>query len=240
MTVLLEACVDSVASARAAEAGGADRLELAARMDLDGLTPPAALVAQVLACVRIPVVVLVRPRAGGFAYDPGEREAILDAVDAARSLGAHGVALGALRGDGTLDTEFLAGLAAAARPLRITCHRAFDRTPDLPGALEELVALGFDRVLTNGGAADAEAGLATLRRLARTAAGRIAVVAGGGVTAEVARRLAEAGVPEVHAYRALLGPTGVTDAARVRELLGALARGAQSRGSGPATPGTVE
>lgn len=239
MTVLLEACVDSVASARAAEVGGADRLELAARMDLDGLTPPVALVAQVLACVRIPVVVLVRPRAGGFTCVPGEREAMLDAVEAARSLGAHGVAVGALREDGALDTDFLAGVAAAARPLRLTCHRAFDRTPDLPGALEELVALGFDRVLTSGGAADAGAGVETLRRLARAGAGRIAVVAGGGVTAEVASRLAAAGVPEVHAHRALLGPAGVTDAGRVRDLLAALGRGDQSRGSGPATPGTV-
>ncbi len=237
--VLLEACVDSVASARAAESGGADRLELAARMDLDGLTPPATLVAQVLACVRIPVVVLVRPRAGGFTYDPGEREAMLDAVGAARSLGAHGVAVGALREDGALDTDFLAGVAAAARPLRLTCHRAFDRTPDLPGALEELVALGFDRVLTSGGAADAGAGVETLRRLARAGAGRVAVVAGGGVTAGVAGRLAAAGVPEVHAHRALLGPAGVTDAGRVRDLLAALGRGDQSRGSGPATPGTV-
>lgn len=240
MTVRLEACVESVASARAAEAGGADRLELAARMDLDGLTPPAVLVAQVLACVRIPVVVLVRPREGGFTYDPGERGAILDAVQAARALGAHGVAVGALRSDGSLDREFLARLAEAARPLRVTCHRAFDRAADLSGALEELVALGFDRVLTSGGAVDAAAGIESLRALVRAADGRIAVVAGGGVTPGVAHRLAEAGVPEVHAHRALLGPTGLTDAARVRALLGALGRGAQSRGSGPAAPGTVE
>lgn len=240
MTVLLEACVDSVASARAAEAGGADRLELAARMDLDGLTPPAVLVAQVLACVRVPVVVLVRPRGGGFTYDPGECEAILDAVRAARALGAEGVAVGALRGDGSLDTAFLADLAAAARPLRLTCHRAFDRTPDPLRALEELVELGFDRVLTSGGAVDAAAGMASLRALVRAAGGRIVVVAGGGVTAGVAGRLAEAGVPEVHAYSALLGPTGLTDAARVRALLDALGRGGQSRGNGPAVPGTVE
>jgi copper homeostasis protein len=240
MTILLEACVDSVASALAAEAGGADRLELAARMDLGGLTPPMALVAQVLACVRIPVVVLVRPRGGGFRCDPGEREAIRDAVDAARALGAHGVAVGALREDGSLDTDFLGNLVAAARPLRVTCHRAFDRTPDPLGALEELVALGFDRVLTSGGAADAPSGIEVLRALVRAAAGRIAVVGGGGVTVEAARRLMAAGVPEVHAYRALLGPAGVTDAGRVRELLGALGRSAQSRGSGPATPGTTE
>ncbi len=240
MTVLFEACVDSVASAVAAEAGGADRLELAARMDLDGLTPPAALVAQVLACVRVPVVVLVRPRGGGFTYDPGEREAILDAVQAARALGAHGVALGVLRDDGSLDTDFLGSLVAAARPLRVTCHRAFDRTPDLLRALEELVALGFDRVLTSGGAADAAEGMAALRGLARAAAGRIAIVAGGGVNAGVARRLAAAGVPEVHACRALLGPAGVAEAGRVRQLLEALGRGPQWIGSGPATPGTTE
>jgi len=240
MTVLLEACVDSVASAVAAEAGGADRLELAARMDLDGLTPPLALVAQVLACVRVPVVVLVRPREGGFSYDPGERESIRDAVDAARALGAHGVAVGALREDGALDTDFLADLVAAARPLRVTCHRAFDRTPDPLGALEELVALGVDRVLTSGGAVDAAAGIEPLRALVRAAGGRIAVVAGGGVTPEMAGRLAAAGVREVHSYRALLGPAGVADAGRVRELLRALGCDAQSRGSGPATPGTAE
>lgn len=237
--VLLEACVDSLASALAAEAGGADRLELAIRMDLDGLTPPPALVARVLACVRVPVVVLVRPRDGGFAYDAGERAAMLDAVGAARALGAHGVAVGALREDATLDPEVLGELAAAARPLGITCHRAFDRTPDLPAALEALVALGVDRVLTSGGAADAPAGLPALRRLARQAGDRIAVVAGGGVTAEAAPRLAAAGIREVHAHRALLGASGVTDAARVRALLDALGRRGQSSGSGPATPGTT-
>lgn len=239
MTVLLEACVDSVASARAAEAGGADRLELATRMDLDGLTPPAALVAQVLACVRIPVVVLLRPRGGDFAYDPGEREAIVDAVASARTLGAHGVAVGALRDDGRLDTGFLAGLVATARPLRVTCHRAFDRTPDRLAALEDLVTLGFDRVLTSGGAASAAAGLEALRMLVGAAAGRIAVVAGGGVTADVARRLVQAGVREVHAYRALLGPAGIVEAECLRRLREAIGRAPQSSGSGPATPGTA-
>lgn len=238
--VLLEACVDSLASTLAAEAGGADRLELAARMDLDGLTPPATLVAQVVACVRLPVVVLVRPRAGGFAYDAGERSAMLDAVAAARTLGAHGVAVGALRADDTLDTAFLGELVEAARPLRVTCHRAFDRTPERLAALESLVALGVDRVLTSGGAPDAATGLPALRELVRAAAGRIVVVAGGGVTTTVAVRLAEAGVREVHAHRALLGAAGTTDADRVRAFLAALGRAPQSSGSGPATPGTTE
>jgi copper homeostasis protein len=239
VTVLLEACVDSLPSALAAEAAGADRLELAVRMDLDGVTPPAALLAQVLACVRIPVVVLVRPRGGDFAYAAAERAAILDAVSAARTLGAGGVVTGALEGDGTLDAGFLAEVVAAAGPLPVACHRAFDRTPDLAASLELLVRLGIRRVLTSGGAPDAGSGLEALRGLTRVAAGRIAVLAGGGVTPEVARRLAAAGLPEVHAHRALLGPGGVVGVAEVRAMLGALGRTAQSSGSGPATPGTT-
>lgn len=231
--------MDSLASALAAEAGGADRLELASRMDLDGLTPPPALVAQVLACVRIPVVVLVRPRDGGFAYSAAEREEMREAVRAARTLGAHGVAVGALLGDGSLDTGFMADLVALARPLAVTCHRAFDRAADRTAALDQLVLLGVDRVLTSGGAADVTAGLPALRALASAAGDRIAVVAGGGVTPGAAVRLAEAGVREVHAHRSLLGPGGVVEAARVGEMLAALGRPAYRSGSGPATPGTT-
>lgn len=239
MSITLEACVDSLGSALAAEAGGADRLELAVRMDLDGLTPPPALLAQVLACVRIPVVVLVRPRDGGFEYDAGEQEEILEAIRTARMLGAHGVAVGALHGDRSLDAGFMAELAGLARPLAVTCHRAFDRTPDLGTALEELVELGVDRVLTSGGAADVTAGLPALRALVGAAGDRIAIVAGGGVTPEAAGRLAAAGVREIHAHRSLLGPGGVVDPARVGAMLAALGRPAYRSGSGPATPGTT-
>lgn len=238
MSITLEACVDSLASARAAEAGGADRLELAARMDLDGLTPPPALLAQVLACVRIPVVVLVRPRDGGFAWDAPERAEQVEAVRAARVLGAHGVAVGALHQDGRLEEGFLGELVAAARPLRVTCHRAFDRTPDRAGALEQLVRLGVDRVLTAGGPAGVGEGLPELARLARAAGDRIAVVAGGGVTLEMVPRLVAAGIREVHAHRALLGAAGVVDPARVEALRAAPGSTGQSSGSGPATPGT--
>jgi copper homeostasis protein len=106
---------------------------------------------------------------------------------------------GVLRAEGTLDVERMRELVALARPLKVTCHRAFDRTPDKLAALDELIALGVDRVLTTGGASDAHAGRQELRRLVERSRGRIAVLAGGGVRVHNWREIvADSGVREIH------------------------------------------
>ncbi|MBL8996636.1 MAG: copper homeostasis protein CutC [Gemmatimonadetes bacterium] len=199
LTLLVEAYVESVESARAAEESGAGRLELCGP-GLGGLTPSAALLATVLAHARVPVHVMVRPRESGFVYDDAEFAAMRRGVELAKGAGAAGVVFGMLRADGTLDAERMRTLIALARPLRVACHRAFDRTPDADAALDTLLALGVDLVLTSGHAPTALEGAAVLARHVRRAAGRITILAGGTVRAEnVAAIVAASGVREVHA-----------------------------------------
>ncbi|HEV2291228.1 MAG TPA: copper homeostasis protein CutC [Gemmatimonadales bacterium] len=199
--VLFEACVESMAEAVAAERGGAGRIELCVDLAIDGTTPPAAMIGEVCRAVKIPVMVLVRPRGGDFHYSPHEVSAMCEDIGRARSLGAAGVVIGALAADGGIDRAVTECLVKAARPMSITFHRAFDVVPDRIVALETLIALGVDRVLTSGGATTAEVGVPELTRLVERAAGRIGILAGGRVRAENVGAIVQAtGVREVHAH----------------------------------------
>jgi len=191
--------VDTVDGALAAERAGADRAELCSALELGGLTPGPGTLAEARAQLAIPLVVLVRPRRGDFLYSPADLAAAWRDVQAARAAGADGVALGLLDREGDLDRERTAALVEFARPMTVTFHRAFDLMRDRERALEQLVELGIERVLTSGGASDVHAGEKSLARLVERAAGRIVVMAGGGVRpATVAQLVASTGVPEVH------------------------------------------
>lgn len=145
-------------------------------------------------------MVMVRPRGGDFVYTPDEAEALRRDVAAVGAAGAHGVVTGALTREGGIDMPLMHVLVAAAAPLPVTCHKAFDAARDLDAALEQLVALGIRRVLTSGGATTAVRGATTLRRLVQRAAGRVTVMAGGQVRASsVGALIAATGVTEVHA-----------------------------------------
>lgn len=191
MKILIEACVDSVESALAAEAGGADRVELCDGLVEGGLTPSAGKIALCRERLKIPIVVLIRPRGGDFLYSEGEVELMVRDIYVAKELGAAGVAVGALRPDGRVDQGWMTTMIAAARPMQVVFHRAFDGTPDPLEALETLKALGVDRVLTAGQAATALEGAAMLDRLVTAAQGRIAILAGGGVNEENALPLVQ-------------------------------------------------
>ena len=197
---LLEVCVDSIASLAAAQEAGAGRIELCARLDLDGLSPTAELLEQALVIARVPVCVMVRPRAGEFVVRAGERERMAGEVRALRERRVVGVVLGLLTSAGEIDMEATRNLVELARPLSVTFHRAFDQARDPAAALERLIELGVDRVLTSGGAPTAWEGRATLRALVERARGRITVMAGGNVRADHAQALLDAtGVDELHA-----------------------------------------
>lgn len=203
---MLEACVETLEEARAAEAGGAARIELCVNLAEQGTTPPDALLASCLSVLRIPVFAMVRPRGGSFVYTPEEITTMREDVRRARALGAHGIVTGALTEAGTVAEEPMRALVEAAMPLPTTFHRAFDATTDRAGALEVLVSLGASRVLTAGGAATAAQGAAEIARLVRLAAGRLIVVAGGGIRAHNAAALVAAtGVAEVHAHVTAVG-----------------------------------
>lgn len=207
---LLEVCVDTVDGALAAEQAGADRVELCSALELGGLTPGPGTLAEARERLSIPLVVLVRPRRGDFLYSPADLAAAWRDVEAARAAGADGVALGLLDQHGDLDRERTAALVELARPMTVTFHRAFDLARDRERTLEQLVELGVERVLTSGGASDVQAGEQALARLVDRAAGRIAVLAGGGVGPATVAQLVEAtGVPEVHLSARVLEPSAM-------------------------------
>jgi copper homeostasis protein len=191
--------VDSVESARAALAGGADRLELCDNLVEGGTTPSAGTIAVCVAKVALPVFVLVRPRGGDFVYDETEAAVMLRDVATARELGALGIVTGALTAPGDVDEPLMRALVDAAGPLPVTFHRAFDVCRDRDAALATLLRLGVRRVLTSGGAATALDGAPEIHRLSALAGDRLAILAGGGVNESNARELVlETGVREIH------------------------------------------
>ncbi len=148
--MLFECCVDSVDGAVAAEQGGADRVELCAALIEGGLTPSAGSIAFARERLKIPIHVMIRPRGGDFLYSTSELEVMRRDIDTAKRLKADGVVLGVLDADGRIAGERTRELTERARPLSVTFHRAFDMASDPRLALEELIAVGVDRVLTSG------------------------------------------------------------------------------------------
>ena len=199
MKYFREACCTSLEAVLAAERTGAQRVELCERLEVGGVTPSEPLLRSVLAATHLPVNVLVRPRGGDFVYTEEETQAMLEGIRLCRELGVNGVVIGALTSAGEVDLPLMRRLIAAARPLSVTFHRAFDETADPLAALEDVIALGCDRLLTSGHAPDAFTGRALIGELVRRAAGRIVVMAGCGVRpgniAEIARACA---APEYH------------------------------------------
>jgi copper homeostasis protein len=197
--MLIEAYVDSLASARAAEAAGAGRLELCGPGE-GGLTPSDDLLRQVMAVSKVPVHAMIRPREGDFVYSDDEIEAMRRSIESAKRAGAAGVVLGVLREDSTIDAERMWELIGRARAMRVGFHRAFDRTPDADVALDTLLQLGVDLVLTSGHAATALEGAATIARHVTRGGDRMTILAGGTVrAANVAALVERTGVREVHA-----------------------------------------
>jgi|HubBroStandDraft_1064217.scaffolds.fasta_scaffold65525_2 copper homeostasis protein len=191
-TPLFELCAESVEAAAAAQAGGADRIELCSELARGGLTPNPELLTASLAAVSIPLYVLIRPRSGDFVFSLEEFAQMRQQVEQAKEAGATGVAIGVLLGDGRVDVERTRELIELARPMKITFHRAFDETPDLCEALEDVIAAGADSLLTSGGAAEVLRGADCIGSLVRMAGERLHIIAGGGLKlatlTEVVRR----------------------------------------------------
>jgi copper homeostasis protein len=197
--VRVEVCVDSVASAKAAERGGAARLELCAGIIEGGTTPSAGLIETTRAAVTIDVHVMIRPRGGDFCYDNDEFRIMQRDIELAKKLQADGVVLGILDLDGNVDIARTRQLVHLARPLAVTFHRAFDMTMDLSRALEDVCSSGADRVLTSGGKQKALQAKVLITQLVKQAGDRIVVMAGSGIKPENAADLIEAtGVTEIH------------------------------------------
>jgi len=189
---LLEISVETLEGAMAAERGGADRIELCGDLSLGGVTPGADLVRTVHEQVRIPIFVMIRPRAGDFVYSTAEFAEMKRSIVGAKESGMDGVVLGVLKKDHRVDVERTRELVELVRPLPVTYHRAFDEPADLHQALEDVIQSGAKRILTSGGAKSAQEGAAVLAKLIEAAGEWIVILPGAGISArnieQVARR----------------------------------------------------
>lgn len=214
----LECCCTDDGEAVEAQAGGALRIELCEDLPSGGVTPSIENIKKTLSSVDIPVNVLVRPRPGDFVYSEEDILKALESIRACRDLGVNGVVIGALRKDGSVDVETMGRLMDAAKGMEITFHRAFDECSSPFEALEDIISLGCDRLLTAGHAADVTEGASTLGDLRRKAAGRIIIMAGSGVRpGNVAALELSAGIKEFHSSSH--GPSGRTDRETVSRII---------------------
>ncbi len=198
--MLLEICTDSLADARAAELAGANRLEICAHLECGGLTPSEGLMGAVLDACELPCVALIRPRPGDFCYRSDELDVMARDIDRMQQLGAQAVAIGVLKPDGALDLEALEPLIECARPMQVVLHRAFDFCPDWRAALEQAAVLGFERVLSSGGAPTVMQGREQLAQMLRSSPPDLTVVPAGGVSEQHIDELVTAiGAQEWHA-----------------------------------------
>lgn len=198
--MLFEVCLQSVDDAIAAQAGGAQRVELCAALVEGGITPSLGTIRACKEVVGIDIMVMIRPRGGDFDYSEQEFAVMLEDVKACREIGVTGVVFGLLNRKGEVARTRVRRLVEAAGELSVTFHRAFDVSLDPFAAMETLIELGVSRILTSGQAATVPEGKEMLRQLVKKAAGRIGILPGCGITPEnVAELVAYTGVSEFHA-----------------------------------------
>lgn len=209
--MIIEACVDSVRGAVVAEQAGISRIELNCALELDGLTPPLGLLQRVRAHVKIPIICMVRSRAGNFCYSQDDWLTMNNEVSWLIDHGADGLAFGALDADGKLDIDRCQAFAENARHRKSDCelvfHKAFDVASDWRVTMDSLVDIGFDRIMTSGQSPTAVAGLDELRQMFQYAAGRTEILPAGGVRSHNAAQIVrETGCSQVHgSFRKSLG-----------------------------------
>lgn len=201
MNYELEVCIDNIESLHYAIQGGATRIELCSALALGGLTPSYGMMKQSARLSTIPVYAMIRPRQGDFLYDHDDIAMMLDDIDAAAEAKLQGVVIGALTAQGEIDQPQVEQLVIRAQQhgLGVTFHRAIDQCRDFRQALELLIDLGCERVLTSGQSPQVEQGISTLADMVSLAKGRIRIMAGAGLTANnVTQIIQQTGVQEVH------------------------------------------
>jgi len=197
--MLLEICANSYQSAKNAQDAGAHRIELCSELSIGGITPSYGLIKQISETLDIENFVLIRPRSGNFFYTEAEFEIIKKDILICKDLGCHGIVSGVLNQDNTIDIERTKELVALSKPLPFSFHRAFDVVPNPKEALEQLINLGIDRVLTSGQEAKAIDGIMLLKNLKQQAQNRITILIGSGINSNNARTFRNEGFKEIHA-----------------------------------------
>jgi copper homeostasis protein len=190
-TMKIEIVVYNIESALKAQEGGADRIELCDNPGEGGTTPSYATIESVRQHVSMAVFVMIRPRSGDFHYSSYEFYCMKRDIDQCQRLSVDGIVFGILNADGTLDKKRCKELIARARPLKVTCHRAFDMTRDPFEALEDCIEVGFDRILTAGQQPNASKGADLIAQLIQKANGRIAIMPGAGVNESTVQEIVQ-------------------------------------------------
>jgi copper homeostasis protein len=215
---LLEISVETLEAAKAAQRGGADRIELCGNLSVGGVTPDTEILRAVRAQVHIPIFSMIRPRAGDFVYSSAEFLEMPRSIADAKEAGMDGVVLGVLTKDHRVDVEPTRELVEFARPLPVTYHRAFDEADDLRQALEDVIASGAKRILTSGGARSVLEGAAVLARLVEAAGDRVVLVPGAGISALSIEQVAQqTGAREFHSGLSAVLPYGSKDYRKFEE-----------------------
>ncbi len=196
--VSVEVCVYSLFSCLAADRAGAQRVELCASPWEGGTTPSAGLVDQALKETSLEIHAMVRPRGGDFVYDASEKRTMLAEARSLIALGVHGIVVGALKPNGDLDVEFMREFRKIAGDRELTCHRAIDVSRDPIQVMEELIGIGFNRILSSGGKNKALDGIENLAELVAASKGRIQIMAGSGVNPVNCLDFVQVGVNAVH------------------------------------------
>lgn len=195
----IEIVVYNIESALRAQEGGADRIELCDNPGEGGTTPSFGTIESVRQNVNLDVFVMIRPRGGDFHYSNYEFHCMRRDIDQCQKLSADGVVFGILNADGTLDKKRCKELIDRARPMKVTCHRAFDMTHDPLQTLEDCIEVGFDRILTSGHQTAASKGTVLIAELVKKSNGRIAIMPGSGVNEETVDKIvSETGAKEIH------------------------------------------
>jgi copper homeostasis protein len=196
--VSVEVCAYSLFSCLAADRAGAQRVELCASPWEGGTTPSAGLVEQALKSTSLEIHVMVRPRGGDFVYDETEKLTMLSEARSLVAQGVHGLVVGALKPDGDLDVEFMREFKEIAAGRELTCHRAIDVSRDPVRVMEDLIQLGFNRILTSGGKDKALDGIENIAELVTASKGRIQIMAGSGVNPINCLDFVQIGVDAIH------------------------------------------
>ncbi|MCR1950464.1 copper homeostasis protein CutC [Clostridium sp. DSM 100503] len=195
---IYEACVGNYNDAVRAEALGANRIELCDNLLEDGTTPSFGTIKKAVENLNIPVMVIIRPRGGNFEYSEDEADIMIQDIKVCKDLGAYGVVIGALKGN-TIDLDLTKKMVEEAKPMKVTFHMAFDSIDDKKSAIDDLVKLGVDRILTKGGCENALASKDKLKELVDYAKDRIIIMPGKGVNKDNRDYILEyTGAKEIH------------------------------------------
>jgi copper homeostasis protein len=194
----LEICANSYQSAINAQKAGADSIELCSELSIGGITPSYGLLKKVSEEITIPINVLIRPRSGHFCYTGEEFLVMKENIKICKKLGFNGIVSGILNPDNTIDIQRTKELVAFSKPLSFTFHRAFDCVENSKKALEILIDLGVNNILTSGSKEKAAQGIELLKELKQLAKGRIIILPGSGINATNARIFRDAGLHQIH------------------------------------------